>query len=59
MSERDDLARVMYVADNWRQTEEESLKDWEIWISSSQRDTYVHRMADAVLAAGYKKKAAE
>jgi len=55
MAERDELARLMYVADNWRQSEEESLKDWEIYIASTRRDVYTHRMADAVLAAGYTK----
>jgi hypothetical protein len=55
MSERDELAKLMYVADNSRQSEEESLKDWDVWIASSGRDVYTHRMADAVLAAGYTK----
>ena len=54
MSERDDLAQLMFVADNSGQPEAEALADWAAFTVNG-KDTYTHRLADAILAAGYRK----
>lgn len=54
MSDRDDLARLIFVADNWKQSEADSLNDWDAWTGGG-KDSYAHRTADAILAAGWVK----
>jgi hypothetical protein len=54
VNDRDELAQLMYIADNSNQSEEEALEDWALY-TEDLRDTYTHRMADAILAAGYRK----
>jgi hypothetical protein len=47
---RDDLARDLFVADNWRQPEAAALAEWAD-ITEDHREQYTHRLADAALAA--------
>ena len=51
MTARDELALELFVADNNRQHRDDSIRDFERLGS----ETYAHRLADAALAAGYRK----
>jgi len=51
VSARDELAKTLYVSDNWRR--KQAAEDWEtepdVWKQS------YYRMADAALAAGFRR----
>jgi hypothetical protein len=51
VSTRDELALELFIADNSRQSRARSIVDFE----RLGGETYTHRLADAVLAAGYRK----
>ena len=49
LPDRDELARALFVADNFRQPEAEALAEWED-ITEDHREQYTHRLADAAIA---------
>lgn len=51
--ERDELAKLIFVADNWRADRQDNLDEWAK-LRPEDRD-YAYRIADAMLAAGYRK----
>jgi hypothetical protein len=58
MSDRNELARELFIADSFNQPREQSSIDWD-WFENTER--FRHRiehykaMADAMIAAGYRK----
>lgn len=54
MNARDELAKILFRADNWRLTNEEADAEWDNEMAFG-KGTYCHVMADAALAAGYKR----
>lgn len=56
MSARGELARDIFLADNWRMPKPAAIEDWDALAQSTQRgDTYAHNIATRLLAAGYSK----
>lgn len=49
---RDELARDIFIADNWRNTQA-SGRDWD-WMSDEQV-AYAYAIADGLIAKGYRK----
>lgn len=57
-TQRNDLAREIFIADNSGQSREASLKDWEWFATTNIRDEYIGRyeaFADGLIAAGWTK----
>ena len=55
-TERDELAKEIFLADNWRWSQDAALKDWDALSNSAQRgSTYAHHIADGLIAKGYRK----
>lgn len=55
-SARDELARDIFIADNWRMSAPASIEDWDALEKSTHAgQTYCHHIADGLLAAGYRK----
>lgn len=58
MTARDDLARELFIGDNFNQPREASIADWEYFHAEGRfqgRVEHYEVMANAVLAAGYRK----
>lgn len=49
MPDREDLARELFIADNWRQSRDDSIADWATIVPTYRDGTY--RLADAAIAA--------
>lgn len=55
--ERDELARDIFLADNWRMPKPSAVEDWDALAKSTQQgNTYAHQIARRLHAAGYRKK---
>jgi hypothetical protein len=58
MSARDEMALELFIGDNFNQSREKSLADWEYFHAEAKfqgRIEHYFSMADAILAAGYRK----
>lgn len=59
MNERDELALELFVGDNFNQSREKSIADWEYFHAEAKfqgRIEHYKIMADAILTAGYRKQ---
>lgn len=54
-TQRDELAREIFLADNARQPEAEALEDWGAALHITAGLTYAHGIADGLIAKGYRK----
>lgn len=61
-TQRDELARELFIADNSNQSREQSLVDWE-WFEGANnyrgRNEHYKNMAVGMIAAGYRKEGAK
>ena len=55
MSERDELARDIFTADNFRMSTEQAHAEWAEWIKggTDPKQNYCYEIADGLLAAGW------
>lgn len=53
-TQREELAREIFIADNSGQPREHSLKDWAAY-NIATAETYAHNIADGLIAAGWTK----
>lgn len=54
-NERDELAKAVFVADNYNATDDVTLSDWEALVASDGDGSYAHRIAQGLMQAGYRK----
>lgn len=62
MNDRDELARELFIADNFNQPREQSIVDWQWFMETPRFAVRIDRykaMAEGVIAAGYRKVSAE
>jgi hypothetical protein len=55
MNERDELAKAVFVADNYNATDDVTLSDWEALVESDGDASYAHRIAQGLIQAGYRR----
>lgn len=55
MNERDELAKAVFVADNYNATDDVILSDWEALVESDGDASYAHRIAQGLIQAGYRR----
>jgi len=54
MTDRYELAKDIFLADNWK-NRDEALQDWQAVMLAQGDRTYAHAIADGLIAAGYRK----
>jgi hypothetical protein len=53
-SDRDEMAKAVFLADNYNATDDVTLSDWEALVASDGDGSYAHRIAQGLMQAGYR-----